>query len=47
MKDLKITNAFVLAGMYTREIFGELSNKNNSEEKPDRSNLAGSEHLSA
>lgn len=38
MKDLKTTSAFVLAVMYIRKIFGELSNKNNSEEKPDGSN---------
>lgn len=38
MKDLKTTSAFVLAVMYIREIFGALSYKNNSEEKPDRSN---------
>lgn len=38
MKDLKTTSVFMLVVMYIREIFGELSNKNNSEEKPDRSN---------
>lgn len=38
MKDLKTTSVFMLAVMFIREIFGELSSKNNYEEKPDRSN---------
>lgn len=38
MKDLKTTSVFMLAVMYIREIFGQLSSKNNSQEKPDRSN---------
>lgn len=37
MKDLKTTSVFMLAVLYIREIFGELSNKNNSQ-KPDRRN---------